>query len=81
VIVARITDEDRYRSLPTTVELEPGDANLPVRSFVLCHDVLTIPQEWLDPRAKGDMPLGKMIEIERRLAYALDLDHPGILAE
>jgi mRNA-degrading endonuclease toxin of MazEF toxin-antitoxin module len=76
VVVARITGEDRHRSLPTAVELNSGEGNLTERCFVLCHDLLTISQDWLDPRAKGDLPLGKLIEVEHKLRHALDLDQP-----
>jgi mRNA-degrading endonuclease toxin of MazEF toxin-antitoxin module len=54
VILARLTSQQRYRDLPTTVEVHPSDENgLATTSFVLCHDVVTRPQTVLDPRRKG----------------------------
>jgi mRNA-degrading endonuclease toxin of MazEF toxin-antitoxin module len=75
VMVLRITKEERHRELPSVVVVEPeADTGLSVRSFVLCHDLLTLPQDALDPRAKGRLPVGKMLEVEDKLRYALDLD-------
>jgi mRNA-degrading endonuclease toxin of MazEF toxin-antitoxin module len=75
VVVVRITKEERYRTIPSVVVVEPEpDTGLSVRSFVLCHDLLTIPQTALDPRPKGRMPFSKMLEVEMKLKYALDLD-------
>jgi mRNA-degrading endonuclease toxin of MazEF toxin-antitoxin module len=75
VIVARITTQERHRQLPSTVAVEPEpETGLRVRSFVLCHDVLTIDPDLLDPRPRGTMSVGKMVEIEERLRYSLDLD-------
>jgi mRNA-degrading endonuclease toxin of MazEF toxin-antitoxin module len=74
VIVARLTKQERFRALPSTVVIEPeADTGLAVRSFVLCHDLLTIPQGLLDIHPKGRVPFGKMLEVEAKLRYALDL--------
>jgi mRNA-degrading endonuclease toxin of MazEF toxin-antitoxin module len=74
VVVVRVTKEERHRSLPSVVVVEPEtDTGLSVRSFVLCHDLLTIPQIALDPRPKGQLPVGKMLQVEAKLRYTLDL--------
>jgi len=74
VVVARLTTQDRHRSLPSIVVVEPEEqTGLAVTSFVLCHDLLTLPQSRLDPRPIGSLPLGKIIETEEKLRYALDL--------
>ena len=75
ITVARITDEVRHREEPTAIELALGEANLTNQSWLLCHELHTIPREWLDVAATGDLNLGTVIEMERVIAYALDLDH------
>jgi mRNA-degrading endonuclease toxin of MazEF toxin-antitoxin module len=67
--VARITSVERARALPTTVVLEPGEVDgLPERSYVLCHDLLTVPIEELVTHL-GAAPSERMSEIEDRLAF------------
>ena len=74
VIVARVTTAERHRALPSVVTVEPeAQTGLARRSFVLCHDLLTISPDLLDARPIGILPLGKTLEIEDRLRYALDL--------
>ena len=74
VIVARLTRQDRYRAIPSAVIVEPEEqTGLSVASFVLCHDLHTLPQSRLDPRPIGTLPLGKLLEVERRLGYVFDL--------
>lgn len=74
VMVARLTKQDRYRSVPSVVVVEPEEqTGLSVTSFVLCHDLHTLPQSTLDARPLGTRPLGKIIEVEEKLRYALDL--------
>lgn len=74
VAVARLTRQERYRAVPSVVLVEPDEpTGLTVTSFVLCHDLLTVPQSALDPRPIGSLPLGKIIETEEKLRYALDL--------
>lgn len=75
VIVVRITDEDRHREVPTAIQLRSGEANLPHESWLLCHEIYTIPYEWLDVAPTGDLDLGTITEMEQRLAYALDISH------
>ncbi|HEX6702918.1 MAG TPA: type II toxin-antitoxin system PemK/MazF family toxin [Gaiellaceae bacterium] len=68
-IVARVTATERLRAFPSVVTVEPErQTGLSMRSFILCHDLLTIDPDTLDPR-----PLGKILEVEDRLRYALDL--------
>ena len=74
VVVARLTRQDRYRAVPSVVVVEPEEqTGLAVTSFVLCHDLLTVPRSALDPRPIGSLPLGKIIETEEKLRYAFDL--------
>lgn len=73
VTVARITSVDRERSLPTFVALEPDDvAGLPARSFVICHDLFTLPKELLGRRV-GVLAAHRMLAVEAALRRALDL--------
>jgi mRNA-degrading endonuclease toxin of MazEF toxin-antitoxin module len=75
VIVALLTSQQRYRGLPTTVEVHPsGENGLAATSFVLCHDVLTQPQTVLDPRPKGQLELGSLLLVDDALRYALDIE-------
>jgi mRNA-degrading endonuclease toxin of MazEF toxin-antitoxin module len=74
VILARLTSQERYRGLPTAVEVRPSDENgLLETSFVLCHDVLTLPQAALDPRPKGQLERGPLLLVGHALRYALNL--------
>jgi mRNA-degrading endonuclease toxin of MazEF toxin-antitoxin module len=74
VVVARLTRQDRYRAVPSVVVVEPEEqTGLSVTSYVLCHDLHTLRQVVLDPRPVGTLPLGKVVEVEDRLRYALDL--------
>jgi mRNA-degrading endonuclease toxin of MazEF toxin-antitoxin module len=74
VVIARLTRQDRYRSVPSVVVVEAEEqTGLSATSFVLCHDLHTLPQSILDPRPVGTLPLGKIIEVEDKLRYALDL--------
>ena len=73
VTAARITATDRERSLPTYVSLDPPEAELPQRSFVLCHELHTIPKAALRERAGKLGPL-RMAQVEDALRTALDLD-------
>jgi hypothetical protein len=78
-VVVRLTDEDRHRTLPTTVELTDEDkatAGLTAQTWALCHEVLTMPLHDLDPAPKGDITLGTMIAVERALLHVFDLEEP-----
>jgi mRNA-degrading endonuclease toxin of MazEF toxin-antitoxin module len=74
-VVARITARERPRSLRTFVELEPDEAGLSSRSFVLCHDLVTLNRRRFDDEPVGELAVGRMVEVEQALRYALDL--PG----
>ena len=75
-VVVRLTAEERHRALPTTVELTADDrasATLPRPTWVLCHEIVTIPLDDLDPRPKGDLSLGTRSRVERAIARVFDL--------
>lgn len=75
VVLARITSREKYRVLPSSVEVSPDQENgLSTTSFVLCHDLYTLPHRVLDPRPKGRLGVGAMIEVHKALRYSLDLD-------
>jgi mRNA-degrading endonuclease toxin of MazEF toxin-antitoxin module len=75
VILARLTSQQRYRDLPTTVEVQPSDENgLAATSFVLCHDVVTRPQTALDSRPKGRLEMQPLLLVGDALRYALAVD-------
>jgi mRNA interferase MazF len=73
VTVARITSVERDRALPTFVAVEPGEvAGLPARSFVVCHDLFTLPKS-VFRRHVGTLPARRLLEVEVALRRALDL--------
>lgn len=73
VIVARITAVGRDRSLPTFVGLEASEiGGLPERSFVICHDLFTLPKDNLLEHA-GTLGAHRLLDIEDALRRALDL--------
>jgi mRNA-degrading endonuclease toxin of MazEF toxin-antitoxin module len=71
-IVARITSRERERALPTHVELDPGEAGLPLRSYVLCHDLVTLPESDFG-RQVGMLHPGRLLQVDEALRRALDL--------
>jgi mRNA-degrading endonuclease toxin of MazEF toxin-antitoxin module len=73
-IVAQVTTTERVRALPTFVVLEPGEAGVTQRSWVLCHELATLDEADIDERPWGPMiPHHKLIAVERALMTALDI--------
>ena len=71
--MARVTSVDRDRSLPSYVALEPDEVDgLPERSFVICHNLHTLPKAALRAPA-GRLRPGRMLQVEDALRYVLDL--------
>lgn len=67
VVVARVTSIERGRTLPTFVELEAGEvAGLPQRSFIICHDLFTLPKACFG-RHLGDLEPYKVFQLEQAL--------------
>lgn len=71
VTVARITAVERERALPSFVALEAGEV-LPERSFVICHNLFTLPTSELRDQL-GMLSADRMLEVEDALRQALDL--------
>jgi len=72
-IVARITSVERARNVPTAVVLEPGEVDgLAERSYVLCHDLVTVSIEELVAHM-GPVPSERLSEIEDRLAFVFGI--------
>lgn len=71
-IIARITSIARQRSLPTHVELQPGEGGVQTTSYVLCHDLLTLREEYFGEQI-GFLPVKRLLEVEAALQRALDL--------
>lgn len=68
-IVARITSVERQRAIPTAVAIEPGEVEgLQERSYVLCHDLVTLNDGDLAKRL-GIVPAQRLLDIENRLAF------------
>lgn len=73
VVVARTTKNPKRAGLPTVVELEPGEANMPERTWILCHDLYTIRASAVEERPFGELPADKRTELDVKLRYALGL--------
>ena len=72
-VVARMTSVERPRAMPTAVSIEPGEVDgLTRRSFVLCHDLMTLGDGDLIEHL-GEVPSKRLLEIEDRLAFVLSL--------
>lgn len=71
-VVARITSVDRERKLPTGVELAAGEGGLPLASWVLCHELVTLPSAELGPPL-GRLYATRMRTVDSALAEALHL--------
>jgi mRNA-degrading endonuclease toxin of MazEF toxin-antitoxin module len=73
-VVVQVTKTDRLREIPTTVRLRAGEGGLDVNSYALYHELLTPPDNAISPEPLGG-PLDplRMAEIDRALAFALDL--------
>lgn len=55
-------------------EVEVGtDEGLPERSAISCDNLITIPQELLDPAPLGSLREPKRAELDRSLRYSLDI--------
>lgn len=72
-IVVRVTSRWRVRNVPTSVELDAGEASLPEVSWVLCHELHTLPATFLDEDAVGELSFARMLEVDAALKRALDL--------
>jgi mRNA-degrading endonuclease toxin of MazEF toxin-antitoxin module len=72
-IVARITSVRRSRTLPTFVPLAAEDIpGLPEESFVICHDLFTVPQSVLR-RPLGELPVHRILQLDAALRVAVGL--------
>jgi mRNA-degrading endonuclease toxin of MazEF toxin-antitoxin module len=72
-IVARVTSVDRERSLATVVTLDPGEVDgLPQASFVLGHDLYTLPTEGLVTHM-GWLQWERMLEVDSAVLTALGI--------
>lgn len=73
ITAARITSIERERSLPTYVTLNQAEvAGLPERSFIICHNVFTLPKATLKEHL-GDVPVERILDIENALRITFDL--------
>ena len=72
-IVARVTSRRRVRNVPTSVELEAGEANLPETSWVLCHELAALPAAVIDDEPDGTLSFERMQQVDEALKRALDL--------
>lgn len=71
-VVARITATDRPRALRTYVWIAADETGLEQDSYVLCHDLSTVPAEALGKRL-GLLTVERMEEVDAALGRALAL--------
>ena len=71
-IVAAITSKLSAARLPTAVLVEPRDSGLPLRSLILCGQLVTIDKSRLGARA-GLLSSERMEAVDRALAISLGL--------
>jgi mRNA-degrading endonuclease toxin of MazEF toxin-antitoxin module len=73
-IVARLTSTQRVRTIATVVALDAGEVDaLPLASFVLGHDLSTVPTHALLEH-HGSLRPERMIEVDAAVLVALGLD-------
>jgi mRNA-degrading endonuclease toxin of MazEF toxin-antitoxin module len=73
-IVARITSTQRARTIETVVTLDAGEVDeLPLASFVLAHDLFTLPDDALVAH-HGSLRPERMMEVDAAMLVALGLD-------
>jgi mRNA-degrading endonuclease toxin of MazEF toxin-antitoxin module len=71
-IVCLVTSLRRERSLPTHVPIPAGEAGMDTDSWVLCHELVTLPGEHFR-REIGTLSGPLLAEVEMGLRRALDL--------
>jgi mRNA interferase MazF len=71
-VVAAVSSAPLPRVYPFTIELQAGEANLPLASHVNCSQLLTIDQSRLE-RFIGSLDDQRMQEVDGALRYELDL--------
>lgn len=72
-LCALITSRDRKRTVPTFVPIDPPEGGLREPSFVLCHHLLTLREDLIDPEPQGVLTAFTMLELDEALKVALDL--------
>lgn len=75
-IVARVTAQERERSIRTAVTVEPSVFNgLDEDSWVLCHDLTTLREKDFSHKV-GELTQLEMERVAQGLRLALRLDNP-----
>ena len=73
VIAADVTTNDRPRSIPTYVPVDPSEENgLTEPSFVICHELSTFVRGRLDASPEGRLSAADMARVDKALLIALD---------
>lgn len=71
-IVASLTTTVRERGIPTYVEVEPTPTNgLRETSFIVCHELATIPREMLGGEPIGRLDLEGVFKLRAALMVAI----------
>ena len=75
IVVVDMTSTDRDRNFPTAVKVEPSSTNgLTKTTFVLCHDLTTIPRGRLSHDPIGRLSVAEMDEVNEKLKIVLDFE-------
>jgi mRNA-degrading endonuclease toxin of MazEF toxin-antitoxin module len=73
-IVVQVTSSARIRTIDTAVELRAGEGGLERNSYALCHQIATLEDDMIEETPLGaPISPGKLVEVNRALAEALDL--------
>jgi mRNA-degrading endonuclease toxin of MazEF toxin-antitoxin module len=74
VITADVTSQDRKRTIPTAVAIEPSDENgLREPCYVICHELTTFVRGRLDADPLGRLSSADVWRVDKALAIALDM--------
>ena len=60
------------RGIPSEVEVGLAEG-LPQAGVITCDSIITVPKAALDPEPVGLLDLGRRIELDRALRFALDI--------
>ena len=70
--VVAVSSAPRSTAYPFTVQLDDGEGDLPIRSFVNCSQLLTIDKSRLGDYI-GSLSTERMVEVNSGLRYHLEL--------
>lgn len=72
-VICLVTSQDRERSLPTYVVVDPPEGGVTRTSYILCHALLTVEDWRLDTKPIGTLTSQTLERVEAALRRALSL--------